>query len=133
MTTIRLPKDGSTAQVTDEDPPKWERFKLYRLGSILARKTGEVNQRCEKRNLYMTHHCLQLENGQEIEVSWRDFQEWAVTGQAQKVHLRRPESIQCARMAEAGRIEWPEALRRISELEPIAEDLEEVPAGGDQS
>jgi len=120
MTTIRLHSDSSPATVTDEDPPSWERFKLYRVGTMLARKTGETNQRCPKREVYMTHHCLQLENGQQVRVSWRDFVKWAVGGQARKVHLRRPESIHYAKMAEAGRIEWPTALRSISELEPIA-------------
>jgi len=132
MTTIRLPNDRSgreaTATVTDEDPPDWERFKLYWVGTMLARKTGETHQRCPKREIYMTHHCLQLESGQRVRVSWRDFLEWAVNGQAQKVHLRRPESVHYVRMAEAGRIRWPQALRRISDREPITEDLEGRPA-----
>ena len=128
MTTIHLTGDGSPATVTDEDPPDWERFKLYRVGTMLARKTGETHQRCQKREIHMTHHCLQLESGQRVRVCWRDFLEWATIGQAQKVHLRRPESIHYARMAKAGRIEWPDALRSISELGPTDDDLEEIPA-----
>jgi hypothetical protein len=128
MTTIHLHSDGSPATITDEDPPGWERFKLYRLGTMLARKTGETHQRCQNREIHMTRHCLQLESGQRIRVCWRDFVEWAVIGQAQKVHLRRPESIHYAKMAEARRIEWPDALGSISELGPIAEDLEDASA-----
>ena len=128
MTTIHLTGGGSPARITDEDPPGWERFKLYRVGTMLARKTGETHQRCQNREVYMTHHCLQLESGQRIRVCWRDFVEWAVIGQAQKVHLRRPESIHYAKMAEARRIEWPDALRSISKLEPIAEGLEDASA-----
>jgi hypothetical protein len=123
MTTIRLHSDGSGATITDEDAPDWERFKLYRVGTMLARKTGETHQRCQNREPYMTHHCLQLESSQRVRVCWRDFVKWAVIGQAQKVHLRRPESIHYAKMAEARRIEWPDALRSISRLGPIAEGL----------
>ena len=128
MTTIHLHSDGSPARITDEDPPDWERFKLFQLGTMLARKTGETHQRCQNWETYMTHHCLQLESGQQVRVCWRDFVEWASVGHAQKVHLRRPESIHCAKMAEAGRIEWPDALRSISRLGPIAEGLESASA-----
>jgi len=133
MTTIHLTGGGSPARITDEDAPDWERFKLYRIGTMLARKIAETHQRCPKREIYMTHHCLQLENGQQVRVSWRDFVKWAVIGQAQKVHLRRPESIHYAKMAEARRIEWPDALRSISRLGPLAEDLEDAPAPGESS
>ena len=126
MTTIHLHFDGSPATITDDDSPGWERFRLYKLGTMLARKTGEMHQRCQNRETYMTHHCLQLESGQQVRICWRDLVKWAVRGKAQKIHLRRPESIHYAKMAEAGRIEWPDALRSISRLGPIAEDLEDA-------
>lgn len=106
---------------TMHDPPAWEEYKLYRIGTMLARKVGETHKRCPREEIYMTHHILQLENGQRIEVSWKQFLEWAVQEVAEKVHLVSEEAIQHAEDAEEGTLGWTDALRKIRALQPLCE------------
>ena len=110
------------------DRPSWEKYQLYQIGDFLARKLGEPWKYSEQEGCYCTHHQLELQTGQVITATWRQVLEWATKGIAQKVHLRRDETIRYARLAENGDMDWPKAMREIRAKGPVAEDVDRIPA-----
>jgi hypothetical protein len=110
------------------DRPAWEEHKLYMIGSLLARKIGEPWKYSELEGCYCTHHQLHLQTDQVVTVTWKQMLEWATKEIAEKVHLRRDETIRLVKLAERGDMDWATVMRKIKAKGPIAQDVGDVPA-----